>query len=230
MMVLVFLLWSSKKSFCLADHFPCAPWLRMLQKNNDAMYCGHGVLGIWSTRYYWRYSSFLQCYFSMFFGSSSAHLVWFFCRHSFRFHRPSSVGCLLFQKGFYLANHIPYVPWLSTVPRKWSNIGSHGVPGIWSDRYHWCSKGSLLRFLTSVFEDLKWSMWWGMLELHSNWILQRVGELLWDIGCTVTTGCGPLSDCDPVLSSRRSKASFRFEQRFDKVIEGVFIGRFSEKS
>jgi hypothetical protein len=94
--------------------------------------------------------------------------------------RPLSVGCLLFQKGFYLANHIPYVPWLSTVPRKWSNIGSHGVPGIWSGRYHWCSKGSLLRFLTSVFEDLKWSMWWGMLEFNSNWILQRVGELLWD--------------------------------------------------
>jgi hypothetical protein len=45
-------------------------------------------------------------------------------------------------------------------------------------------------------------------------------------GCTVTTGCCPLSDCDSALSSRRSRTSFRFEQRFDKVIEGVFIGRF----
>jgi hypothetical protein len=24
--------------------------------------------------------------------------------------RPLSVGCLVLQKGFYLANHIPYVP------------------------------------------------------------------------------------------------------------------------
>jgi hypothetical protein len=94
--------------------------------------------------------------------------------------RPLGVGCLVLQKGFYLSNHIPYVPWLSAVPCKWSNIDSHGVPGIWSGRYHWCDKGSLLRFLTSVFEDLKWSIWWGMLELHSNWILQRVGELSWD--------------------------------------------------
>jgi hypothetical protein len=36
------------------------------------MYSGHGVLGIWSTRYHWRYSSFLQCYFS------SSFVFWVF--------------------------------------------------------------------------------------------------------------------------------------------------------
>jgi hypothetical protein len=103
----------------------------------------------------------------LFFGSSSAHLVLLICRRSFHFQEAvRSVGCLVLLKVFYLANHIPYVPWLSTVPCKWSDIDSHGVPGIWSGWYHWCDKGSLLRFLTSVFEDLKWSIWWGMLELH----------------------------------------------------------------
>lgn len=74
--------------------------------------------------------------------------------------RSLSIGCLVLQKGFYLANHVPYVPWLSTVQRKWSNIGSHGVPGIWSGRYHWWNKGSWHRcskIWSSPYDEVCWS-------------------------------------------------------------------------
>jgi hypothetical protein len=110
--------------------------------------------------------------------------------------RPLSIGCLVLEKGFYLANHIPYVPWLSTVQRKWSNIGSHGVPGIWSGRYRWCNKGSLdigvrrsevVHVMRYVGAPLK-------SNIPEGWV-----TIVRHTGCTVSTGLG-------------SRTSFRLEK------------------
>jgi hypothetical protein len=61
------------------------------------------------------------------------------------------------------------------------------------------------------------------LKLNTEEIL---GAFVRHNGCMVATGRHPLSDCDPVLSGKRSRTSFRYEQRFDEVIAGVMIGRF----